>query len=75
MTAKDWFGVVVRGTGLQCFIWGLPYFNGIRNPDIEHGLQAMDYVVSMFLYWVPGVVFLCLADSVVKLAYSDPKID
>jgi len=59
---------------LQCFIWGMPYISGIRNPDIEHGLGSTDYVMSLFLYWVPGVVLLCMADSVVKLAYSDSNV-
>lgn len=73
MTAKDWFGVIVRGAGLQCFVWGASYITGIRKPDIQQGFDSMDYAISMFSYWVPGVILLCFADSIVNIAYADSK--
>ncbi len=76
MTAKDWFGVVVRGVGLWFIVRSISFvfeavaerqgwsgFGGGIRHNVMNGLATLVF----------GIVFLRGADLIVRFAYPEPR--
>ncbi len=72
MTAKDWFGVVVRGAGLYMLIAGIGQGVAVF---AERELSTPDWgrahVLYLIFYLVLGMIALRGGNMIVRFAYPD----
>jgi hypothetical protein len=71
MTGKELFGALTRWTGLLLLITGVYQATGMINP--AKGYSATDYMATVAVYLIGGLIFLFGADGIAWLVYRDRR--
>jgi hypothetical protein len=75
MSAKDWFGLIVRVFGLAGTLWGFFYLMSVlyylMGGHPTPGYTVYHYLLAAIVTLVPSVYFLRGAPHLIRFAYPD----